>query len=138
MKELINLVKEMQENLVSLENLMNQEHDLLSKSKTNIEKIELIIEKKEFFLMKIASLKEKKLFLEKKYSIFPPYFQFNELNQCWSEIISKCCLLRKKNIKNKMILNQKFYLNQHFLNIFQTYKSNKNNTIYDIDGNLEN
>ncbi|QCI24970.1 flagellar biosynthesis protein FlgN [Buchnera aphidicola (Rhopalosiphum padi)] len=138
MKELINLVKEMQENLISLENLMNQEYNLLSKSKTNIEKIELIIEKKEFFLRKIASLKEKKLFLEKKYSIFPPYFQFNELNQCWNEFFSKCCLLKKKNIKNKMILNQKFYLNQRFLNIFQTYRSNKNNTTYDIDGNLEN
>ena len=138
MKKLINIIKDIKENLIYLQNLIHQEYDNLLKSKINIKKINLIIEEKEFFLRKIASLKKEKSFLEKKYNIFPPYLQFNELNLHWDEIISICFLLKKKNIQNKMILNEKFYLNQRFLNTFQKYRLNQNCTTYDVDGHLEN
>ncbi|AYN24734.1 flagellar export chaperone FlgN [Buchnera aphidicola] len=136
MKKLLNILKEMKENIIFLEDLMNQEYDNLLKSKTNIKKIELIIEKKEFFLKKISFLKQQKSVIENQYNIFPPYLPFDELHLCWNEIVSKCSLLKKKNIQNKIVLNQKFYLNQRFLNIFQKNELNKNNITYDFDGNL--
>lgn len=138
MKKLINIIKEMKKNIISLENLINAEHKNLIISKINIKKMESIIEEKELFLRKIASLKKIKLLLEKKYNLFPPYLEHDELNRHWDKIVLRCSSLNKKNKENKIILNQRFNLNQRFLNLFQLYKLNRTNITYGIDGNLDN
>ena len=76
--------------------------------------------------------------MKKKNNISSPYLDNVELNELWKEIVSKCLFLKKKNLKYKIVLNKKFYLNQRFLNIYEMFQSSKKNTTYDIDGNVEN
>lgn len=49
-------------------------------------------------------------------------------------IVSKSLFLKKLNLRNKVILNKKIYLNQNFLELFSTYKKH---TTYDINGHLK-
>lgn len=137
MKKLINIIKEMEIVLISLKELINKEHKNLSSSQINIRKMELITKEKEFFLRKLASVKNIKVSLEKKYNVFSPYLDHVELNYCWNKILPIFSFLKKKNKENKEMLNQKFYLNQRCLSIFKKYQSDKKDTIYGNDGNLE-
>ncbi|WP_422667252.1 flagellar export chaperone FlgN [Buchnera aphidicola] len=79
-------------------------------------------------------MQEKRLCLEKEKNFFSPYVTNNELNTIWNKISDTCLILKEINLKNKKILNQKFYINQNFLEIASTYS---NNIIYDDKGNLK-
>lgn len=90
--------------------------------------------KKKKYLKDFSLLNKDRLFLEKECNIFSPYTNFNELKDYWSNIVSKCLLLKKLNLKNKIILNKKFYLNQRFLESFDFHKKS---ITYNINGDLK-
>ncbi|WAI11534.1 MAG: flagellar export chaperone FlgN [Buchnera aphidicola (Macrosiphum albifrons)] len=136
MKELIETIKEIKNVSISLEFILQEEHNNLLNPETcnNISIILKSIEKKTMLFKKFVILNEDRLSFEKKYSIFAPYKNVNELNNCWSKIIEKFFLLRKFNLKNKILINKRLYLNQYFLELFATH--NKAIT-YNFQGDLK-
>ncbi len=80
------------------------------------------------------NLSKDRFCLEKKYNIFAPYKENHELKNYWDKITKKCRSLKKLNLKNKVLINKKIYLNQRFLELFL---SDKKCITYNISGNLE-
>ncbi|QCO70891.1 flagellar export chaperone FlgN [Buchnera aphidicola] len=136
MKKLIETIKEIKNVLISLEFILQEEYNNLLNPETcnNISIILKPIEKKTTLLKKFVILNKDRLSLEKKYSIFAPYKNVNELHDCWSKITEKIFLLRKFNLKNKILINKRLYLNQYFLELFATH--NKAIT-YNFQGDLK-
>ncbi|WP_009874289.1 flagellar protein FlgN [Buchnera aphidicola] len=134
MNNLIDTIKKIENILYSLERILKQECHNLLKSKTSNEEILELIKRKKILFKKLIILSQDRLCLEKEYNIFPPYESNNKLNNYWKKIINTCLILRKLNLKNKIIMNKKFYLNQRFLELSSSYKKS---IIYNLDGNLE-
>ncbi|WP_343154023.1 flagellar export chaperone FlgN [Buchnera aphidicola (Aphis aurantii)] len=132
MKKLVKILKEIDDTLLSLDEIIRKEYIILLNSKTDVKKLSDIISKKHDFLNKLNNLKKTQLYLEKTYNVFPPYAQHTELNYFLKKIINKCILLNKRNYKNKILIKHKFYLNQTFLNF---YKSFNKKVTYDLHGN---
>ncbi|QCI17153.1 flagellar biosynthesis protein FlgN [Buchnera aphidicola (Aphis helianthi)] len=135
MKKLINTLQKIDNILVLINKIIHEEHINLLDSKTNIKKLFSIIEKKHYLLNKLNKERKIQISLEKIYNVFPPYLEYNELNNYSNKIVNKCIFLNKINLENKKLIKNKFYLNQNFLNLYKSFK-NKNNTIYDVHGNL--
>ncbi|CAL4323322.1 Flagella synthesis protein FlgN [Buchnera aphidicola (Protaphis terricola)] len=128
MKELINVLIEINDILVLLEKIIDEEYLNLLKEK-NIKQLLLITKQKKKLLNKLAYLKEKKICFENKYNIYQPYLKFFHLNSYHNKILKKCIILNQKNLKNKKITKNKFYLNQKFLNLYKYYKKDN---IYNV------
>lgn len=134
MKTLIDIIKQIESVLSSLENLLKKEyHDLLNSETADKNMLESI-EKKTIFIKKFIILSQHRLSIEKKIGMFAPYKNNYELNNDWNEIIKKCSLLRKINIKNKILINKKFHLNQYFLELFPSHQKA---ITYNLNGNLK-
>ncbi|QCI22779.1 flagellar export chaperone FlgN [Buchnera aphidicola] len=136
MKKLIKTITEIKNISISLEFILQEEYNILLNPETcnNINTILKPIEKKTMLFKKFVILNEDRLSLEKKYSIFAPYKNVKELNNSWNKIIEKLFLLREFNLKNKILINKKLFLNQYFLELFATH--NKAIT-YDFKGDLK-
>ncbi|QIQ41920.1 MAG: flagellar biosynthesis protein FlgN [Buchnera aphidicola (Microlophium carnosum)] len=134
MKNLINTIKKIEIILCSLEVISKKEyHSLLNPDKFNNLDILKTVKKKTMLFKTLTMLNQERKSLEKKYSIFEPYQNIVELNNDWNQIINKCLSLRQFNLKNKILINKKFYLNQYFLELFSSHKKS---TTYNIDGNI--
>lgn len=81
-----------------------------------------------------SKLNKERVFLEEKYNIFSPYLKYFKLNKHWNFIIKKCLFLKQLNHQNKILLNKKFYLNQHFLELLTSHQKC---ITYNISGNVE-
>ncbi|QCI18872.1 flagellar export chaperone FlgN [Buchnera aphidicola] len=134
MNELIDIFQEMDKILFLLHKIIHKEYVNLLESKVNIKKLFSLIEKKNYLLNKLAYKKKIQLSLEKSYNIYAPYLKFDKLNYFSNRIRKKCIVLNKMNLKNKDLMQHKFYINQKFLNFCKSYK---NHTIYNSNGNLE-
>ncbi|QFQ32506.1 flagellar biosynthesis protein FlgN [Buchnera aphidicola (Aphis fabae)] len=134
MKKLIDIFQKIDNILLLLDETMHEEYKNLLNPHTDMKKLFAIIEKKQNLLHKLTDAKKIRISLEQSYNIFPPYLKFNKLNHYSNQIINKCILLNKINLKNKKLTKNKFYLNQNFLNVYKSY----NNSIYNIHGNLDN
>lgn len=133
MKNLIDTIKKIEKILFSLEIILNQEHNNLLHPHKSASDSELINKKtlfKEYFL-----LSKTRMSLEKEYDIFAPYKNNHLLYNCWDKVVKKCFLLRNLTLKNKILINKNFYLNQYFLELLPSYKTG---ITYNIEGNLKN
>ncbi|QCI25542.1 flagellar biosynthesis protein FlgN [Buchnera aphidicola (Sitobion avenae)] len=135
MKTLIEAIKKIKIILNSLEDIFTQEYHNLSNSETSNENLLYLIEKKTSCFKKLTILSQDRLSLEKKIGIFAPYQNHYQLNNYWNQIIKKCIFLKRLNLKNKILLNKKFYLNQHFLELFPSHKTA---ITYNLNGDLKN
>ncbi|QCI17729.1 flagellar biosynthesis protein FlgN [Buchnera aphidicola (Acyrthosiphon lactucae)] len=134
MKKLIKTINEIENILTSLEVVLKKEyHNLLNPKISIIDNLESIEEKKILF-KKYIILNQDRLFLEKKYHIFAPYQNNNELNNNWNNILKKFYLLKELNFKNKILINKRYHLNQCFLELFSTYKTA---ITYNFNGNVK-
>ncbi|QCI21056.1 flagellar biosynthesis protein FlgN [Buchnera aphidicola (Hyperomyzus lactucae)] len=133
MNNLIDTIKKIENILSSLGIILNQEYYNLLHSYQNGEKLELT--KKKILLKKYFLLNKNRIVLEKKYGIFAPYKNNYQLHNYWNKIVKQCLLLRELNLKNKILINKKFYLNQYFLELLPSYKTC---ITYNIKGNLKN
>jgi len=133
MKKLKDAIKNINNILISLEIILKEEHENLLSPNKNVDMQELI-DKKTILFQKFFMISKDRLLFEQEYNIFAPYKNNDELNNYWNKIVKKCLLLRELNIKNKMLINEKFYLNQRFLELF---KSCKMAITYNIDGNIK-
>lgn len=134
MKTLIDTISTIKDILISLENILNQEHDNLFNPNTNTDVLKLIFKKKTILFERFFVLNKNRLCLEKKYNMFAPYQNHKKLKDLWFFISKKCFLLKKLNLKNKILINKNLYLNQYFLELFSSYQKR---VIYDINGNLK-
>ncbi|QCI19895.1 MAG: flagellar export chaperone FlgN [Buchnera aphidicola (Brevicoryne brassicae)] len=134
MKTLIDTIFTIKDILISIENILNQEYDNLLNPNTNIDVLELIFKKKTILFEKFFILNKNRLSLEKKFNMFSPYKNYKQLENSWHIILKKCFLLKKLNLKNKILINKNLYLNQYFLELFSSYQKR---VIYDINGNLK-
>jgi len=133
MKKLKDTIKKINNVLISLEIILKEEHKNLLNPNKNVDMQELI-DKKTTLFQKFFILTKDRLFFEQEYNIFAPYKDNDALNNYWIKIVKKCFLLRKFNLKNKILINEKFYLNQRFLELFKSYKMA---ITYNIDGNIK-
>ncbi|ALD15278.1 hypothetical protein IX46_01735 [Buchnera aphidicola (Aphis glycines)] len=133
MKKLIDVVKKIDNILFLLDKTMHEENINLLNSKTNIKELSLIIERKHILLNKLNYAKKIQLSLEKQYNSISSGVDCDKIHYYLNKIKNKCLSLKKINLKNKKLVEHKFYLNQNFLNF---YKSYNNSIIYDINGKL--
>ncbi|CAL4326394.1 Flagella synthesis protein FlgN [Buchnera aphidicola (Brachycaudus tragopogonis)] len=133
MEILINIIKKIENILLSLDNILDQEHKNLLKN-TTIKELKTIFKKKEHYFNLFLQLNKERISLEKKINIFSPYENHYKLKKYWTLIVKKCLYLKKINLQNKILLNKKFYLNQYFLELFSPHQKC---ITYNINGNLE-
>ncbi|AEO08126.1 flagella synthesis protein FlgN [Buchnera aphidicola] len=123
MKELINILKKIEKVLFLIETLLKKEHLFLLKINNNVHILDSIIKRKEKLFKKFLILNQEKILFEKNNSVFMTLnINLKKLNDYNKNIHEKCILLRDLNRKNKIIMNQNFYLNQHFLELCIAHK----------------
>ncbi|CAL4322624.1 flagellar export chaperone FlgN [Buchnera aphidicola] len=134
MNELNEIIKDMKNIINSLKKILNEEHVILLHNDNYLDTLNKISDKKKELFKQFQCFQEQRIDIEKKYNFFAPYNSNKKLHFSWNEIIQECLFLKEINLKNQKILNEKFYINQNFLDILALHSKD---VTYDENGNLE-